>query len=634
MTDACLHPGWHLVGRDDPRCTVCGASPSLWSYDEDGKTPNILYTAQAHQIPYHESSLPNLIMVGPRGTGKALKLSTLIPTPQGLTTMEDLTVGDFVLGSDGAPTRVVWKSEPHIDPTGAYEVRFNDGSTIVCGGSHEWLTRSARQEHGSVKTTVEIAITCGEDHVVPFDPVRRIVRIQRTDETLLQCIEVDASDHLYLAGRTAIPTHNSISMRSDAHMRALMVPNYRYLIIRKSIKDLKKSHLIYIDREMKALKGDFHHTDSVARYPNGSRGFFGHCETAADMMNYLSAEYDLLVADEVTTFEKDVILRMLSCVRVPVGTGRVGLFRGGTNKLGPGANFVKKYFYDKAIPPEEDEDYDPDEWGVIEHKWGDNQYIDLGQYRKRLSGLPEHVRRAWINNEWALEGMYFTDFQPFRAGEPWHVIPEMPTFEHRSILQQPWVRIYRAVDWGYYPDPAVCLWIAVLPNKRSIVFKERKWQSTLAADVAKQIRAASEGMRVCETFADPTMFINDGTGVYSIAEIFEQNGVPLTASTNKRDQYGYAIHNYLNTEVKDGQSTYPQLQILAPSGPYGCPDLIRTLPQMIVDPKDANKLGDGEDHHVVALAYMCMSSSVTPAQSYAPQTIPRWMRPKWASMAS
>ncbi len=428
-------------------------------------------------------------------------------------------------------------------------------------------------------------------------------------------------------------TGKSFTMRMDAHMRALTVPGFRYLIIRRTLGELKKSHLIDIGDEMTRLGGTYHITDNQAKYPNGSIGFYGYCDTPQDVMKSLSAQYDMVVFDEITTFPPELITKIAACCRVPKGAGRLALIRGGTNPLGVGADYTRRYYIDKDVAPEENADYNPDDYAVIQHRFTDNKHLDTEQYKKTLQNLPEHVRRAWLDGEWVVEGAYFTDFRPKKDGEPWHVIPEIPVVTARnglkqSLIDQPWLAVYRAIDWGYSPDPAVCLWIAVLQNgRRAIVFREKTWRETLAADVAADIKKLSEGLHIVETFCDPTMLVNDGKGEYSIGEIFESNGVPLTPSTNKRDLYGYAIHNYLNTLVGDGQSVFPQIQIVAPSGYNGCPQLIKTIPLLRIDPKDPNKIADGDDHWAVALAYFCMAGACAASQA-AKKPLRRWMLPK------
>lgn len=198
------------------------------------------------------------------------------------------------------------------------------------------------------------------------------------------------------------------------------------------------------------------------------------------------------------------------------------------------------------------------------------------------------------------------------------------------------VTIYRAFDMGYFPDPAVCLWIAHLGN-RYIVFKEKLWFKTVASDIAKDIIAESEGMRVNMTYCDPSMDIQTGADVKTILDTFEENGVPMEKSVNNREHYAHAVHTALAEEItlKEADDhgpavTVPRLQILQGSGkPLGCPYLIRTIPIMGFDEKRPLALADHKhDHAVVALAYFLISHSSNERRSYTSKPVPRWLRPK------
>ncbi|MCL1869942.1 MAG: replicative DNA helicase [Promicromonosporaceae bacterium] len=99
--------------------------------------------------------------------GKALALDTPLPTPAGWTTMGEVAVGDFLLGADGKPTRVVAATEVMVDRP-CYEVVFDDGTVIVADAEHQWATstRAERRKvrHGepaasAIRTTAEIAAT-------------------------------------------------------------------------------------------------------------------------------------------------------------------------------------------------------------------------------------------------------------------------------------------------------------------------------------------------------------------------------------------------------------------------------------------------------------------------------------------
>jgi hypothetical protein len=299
------------------------------------------------------------------------------------------------------------------------------------------------------------------------------------------------------------------------------------------------------------------------------------------------------------------------------------------------------WFVDHKVRIEDFPDYIAEEYAMLFSTLQENPHLDRKRYAARLGNLPKHVRKAWLLGERVVEGQYFEDFHPSRQVTEegvileeeslestlerieWHVIGDLPTLNGRSILRYSWINIYRCLDWGYFPDPAVCIWVAVLANKWAIAFKEKTWRKTVAAKVAKEIKEESRGMHVVTTFCDPTMFIKHGETDFSIGEIMESNGVPLTQSINRRDLLGYAIHQYLNTIIDEG----PQLQIVQPMGPYGCKELIRTLPQIQMDPSDPTKMAEGEDHWVIALSYFC-SGEAMPAPEEETQKVPFWMQPK------
>jgi hypothetical protein len=400
-------------------------------------------------------------------------------------------------------------------------------------------------------------------------------------------------------------TGKSIILRNDAHIHALLHPGMAYLIVRRTMPELKKSHLRFIEQEMHRLGGTFNKTDSIASYPNGSRGYYGHCETDADVMIYLSSEFSRVYIDEITTFPGEMILKLASVIRVPEGSSQIAVLRGGTNPLGESADWVMRWFVTKQVSADESDAYHPEDYTALRMVPADNPHMDWAQYRRRLANLPEHVRKAWLDGEWVIEGIYFSDFKPQKDGRPWHVIDEAPVYRDVPLdAERPptGVAIYRVLDYGFDPDPAVCLWIGIFPNGRAVVFKERTWWRTTAADVGKAIMRESTGMRVVETLCDPTLFDHQKATGSSVADLIEQQGVALSPSVNDRIAAGYAIHEYLNALVEGT----PKLQLLR----YGCPHLIRTIPEMRQDKLHPEKIANGNDHYVLALAYFCMANAV------------------------
>ncbi|QAY03029.1 terminase large subunit [Mycobacterium phage Fenn] len=83
-----------------------------------------------------------------------LALNTEVPTPSGWTTVGNLSVGDYVLGSDGQPHRVQ-RETPVLEGLDTYVVRFDDGTEITASASHGWTTQRLTG-HGDAYETVTV----------------------------------------------------------------------------------------------------------------------------------------------------------------------------------------------------------------------------------------------------------------------------------------------------------------------------------------------------------------------------------------------------------------------------------------------------------------------------------------------
>jgi hypothetical protein len=382
--------------------------------------------------------------------------------------------------------------------------------------------------------------------------------------------------------------------------------------------ELRKSHLLFIQHEMEALGGTYLKGVSEAHYPNGSVGLFAHCETDADIEKFLSAQFDAIYFDEITTFQWDMVTKISTSCRVPRDSGRIAIIRGGTNPLGVSAEEVYRYYIGRDVTPEEDDEYVAAEWGAIKLNREDNIYLDVDQYDKRFAGLPEAYRKAWLDGIWGVEGAYF-DIRDE------HLIRELPVvstdMETRPALQWPWLHVYRVIDWGWH-DPTVCLWMMALPDGHEVAFREESWLRTPAATVAGDIRRLTDEQRVVTTFADPTLWEGEKEMGHCLADEFEQRGVALTAGKNDRTAIGMAIQEHLNQRLPDGR---PKLLIYEP----GCPVLVRSLRAMRVDKKKPGRIADHRlDHLPICLGYFCMAG-VGPSRIPTEQTTsPRWMRPK------
>lgn len=76
------------------------------------------------------------------GIGKALSLDSDIITPNGITKMKDIKVGDLVIGSSGQPQSVIGVYyQGLID---CYRVTFSDGTIVECNDKHIWRIANRR----------------------------------------------------------------------------------------------------------------------------------------------------------------------------------------------------------------------------------------------------------------------------------------------------------------------------------------------------------------------------------------------------------------------------------------------------------------------------------------------------------
>ena len=163
-----------------------------------------------------------MIIVAARpAMGKALALDTPLPTPDGWTTMGEVRVGDRLFDAQGRPTTVVAATDVMRDRP-CYEVTFSDGSVIVADAEHLWVTASLDDSSAPgpaldgvvpmlARTTAELAASVEHVHTIPL-PDGTVVKIESVDAVSsvpVRCVQVDNAMALYLAGPTAIPTHNS-----------------------------------------------------------------------------------------------------------------------------------------------------------------------------------------------------------------------------------------------------------------------------------------------------------------------------------------------------------------------------------------------------------------------------------------
>lgn len=383
---------------------------------------------------------------------------------------------------------------------------------------------------------------------------------------------------------------------------------------------------------------------------NGKISWAHNCTTLEDVNKAVGAEAALVIFDEAPMFEWEHMIMIGASLRAApdVPYHILGMYLG--NPTGQSIDQLYAYCVDKDVDSSDDPLYNPDHWHAIRLDLADNPGIDAEQYLKRFSGLPSHIRRAWVEGERTLERTLFQirktvevevvdpDLNDIvKVDRPYHIIDELPTFQGESILDQPWVKIFGSYDHGFI-DPAVRLWFAIF-GRRIICFKESVWEETHADEIARQMMWESAGLRLRGVYCDPKIDIEDGS-VESIKESMERQKVSICkvhgpvkgvccdraekltlrmeCAVNDRELFADVIHRVLNEEA---EPHIPRIQFLSGDTTRrihlknghtivanGCPYLIKSLPKMRWAENNPKKLDDHRhDHPVVALAYYMMN---------------------------
>lgn len=91
----------------------------------------------------------NVFVTGNSSVGKGQPLWENVVTPEGYRKVGEIKVGDYLIGKNGSPTKVLGVFPQGLKPV--YRVTMKDGSVAHCDDSHLWTWKSSIK--GSFKTT-------------------------------------------------------------------------------------------------------------------------------------------------------------------------------------------------------------------------------------------------------------------------------------------------------------------------------------------------------------------------------------------------------------------------------------------------------------------------------------------------
>lgn len=364
----------------------------------------------------------------------------------------------------------------------------------------------------------------------------------------------------------------------DALIYACTYNNSKQIIFRRTFPDLERS-IIRTSLEMYPRDiASYNSSKHTWTFKNGSIIDFGYIDNENDVYQYQSAEYDVIRFDELTHFTEYMYVYMIS--RCRGANGYPKRIKSSTNPGGVGHVWVKERFIDIGKYGEIHECRL--ETGqkttrlFIPSFVTDNKYLMEADpdYIKRLDALPEKERKALKEGNWDIfDGQYFKDFdRSVNVIEPF-------------IIPDNWDR-YRTLDYGL--DMLACYWIAIDGHGNEYVYKELYENDLIISEAAKRILEMDDGEKIRTSYAPPDLWNRRNDTGKSAAEIFRENGVYLSKSSNNRIIGWYAVQEHLKIyEVKDEQTgevrKTSKLRIFDT-----CKNLLRTLPVIQRDEKNPN----------------------------------------------
>jgi|TARA_R100000501_G_C2621356_1_gene114589 hypothetical protein len=304
-----------------------------------------------------------------------------------------------------------------------------------------------------------------------------------------------------------------------------------------------------------------------------------------DPSKYASSEFAAIGIDELTKNTKDKFDHLRTRMRWP------GIkdtkFLSGTNPGSIGHEWVKSMWMDKTFDVNEKEaklfKY------VRATAYDNREHLD-DNYFMQLEGLPEEMRKAFLEGNWDLfEGQYFSEWRydihtiiPFELPKVWR---RFGGYDHGRA--KPACFKWYAVDW----DGNVWVYRELYVNKED---GSERWEANqIAREINKITEEAGEILEY--VVADSAIFSKIGTGE-SIGEIFRKNGVgepgtaiPMLIPSHKDRIAGWAImHQYFKWD----KWNQPKMKYFRT-----CVDSIRTIPTLVYDSIKVEDLdSSGEDH--------------------------------------
>ena len=392
-------------------------------------------------------------------------------------------------------------------------------------------------------------------------------------------------------------------------LRASEHPEARMLVIRRNADDLAD----WVDRAHKMYPyAKITGKPATIKFPSGAVIRTGHLKDDQSYTKYQGHEYQRILIEELTQIPtEDSYLKLISSCRSTVEGLEPKVFCT-ANPGGKGHQWVKRRFITGHTPKVAFKGKNQNRYRMYIPATIDNNPTLMKndpEYVSFLDNLPEPLRSAWRHGDWEIfAGQYFTDWRPDK-----HIISEDTA---RSLgYGQDYNKKYIGIDWGF-TAPFACVWLEVTPKNTVFAYRELYGTEKHPVEWGREIHSMTGDEDIFMSLGDPSMWARNpmswnssSTPMYtdkSIATALAEF-VPNLVPANNSRVIGWRNIAQLMHHTKDKMPNFYLID-------KRCPNLERTIPDMIRDDKNPEDIDTTlEDHICDALRY-ALTHVQAPAQ--------------------
>jgi hypothetical protein len=423
----------------------------------------------------------------------------------------------------------------------------------------------------------------------------------------------------------------SHALRWEAHRNCITYPRLRILLIRSSFPELERTHIRDLMFDLPPDCGGYNSQKHVFTYSNGSILELGYGSSMKDFEQYLSANYDAILVDEMTTipFELTYMFRLRLQSSRP---DFIPFFAGATNPGSTAHVQVRSYFVKKNASPELYPGYDPKKICFIPATVYDNKILmDRDpEILTRLHQLPFREQQKYLYGNWDIfEGQFFDNWNP-----EIHIIQPkdyLPYYDLRQMFVRGGMDYgnQTVIEMGARDHNGNVLFFDELYHDKAADKKAREEKVTDTQKFLKERTLQEETIIADTNMWNPDSF--DMAKEQYAAQFYLNAKIKLvkvskTALEPNRRNYRVAcndaIYNALDYKLNDKgvMVKQPTLKIYE-----RCAWLIETLPALITDDKDVEDIADGQNDHPFDAMKHSFMTLIQPKKK-TPDERPQWLK--------